>query len=98
MRDSHHSAAYQGATMKIAKRKLNSLATIQSYSCMANDEMQLQVPKNKYELAASLAEIDGKDKAGQQAKKNQEIMAKCAKAPDAVAKLAAKGGDVSKTH
>jgi uncharacterized protein (DUF1501 family) len=89
-------AGGQGATMKIAKRKLNSLATIQSYSCMANDETQLQVLKNKYELAASLAEIDRKDKAGQQAKKNQEIMAKRAKAPDAVAKLAAKGGDVSK--
>jgi uncharacterized protein (DUF1501 family) len=64
---------------------------------MANDETQLQVLKNKYELAASLAEIDRKDKAGQQAKKNQEIMAKRAKAPDAVVKLAAsKGGDDSK--
>lgn len=96
MRELMKDAGGQGATMKIAKRKLNSLATIQSYSCMANNETQLQVLKNKYELAASLAEIDRKDKAGQQAKKNQEIMAKRAKAPDAVAKLAAKGGDVSK--
>jgi hypothetical protein len=85
-----------GATLKIAKRRLNSLATIQSHSCMANDETQLQVLKSKYELAASLAEIDRKDKADQQAKKNQALMEKRAKAPDAVAKLVAKGGDVSK--
>jgi hypothetical protein len=96
MRELMKDAGGQGATLKIVKRKLNSLATIQSHSCMANDETQLQVLKNKYELAASLAEIDRKDKANQQAKKNQLLMEKRAKAPDAVAKLAAKGGDVSK--
>ena len=96
MRELMKDAGGQGATLKIAKRRLNSLATIQSHSCMANDETQLLVLKNKYELAASLAEIDRNDKANQQAKKNQALMEKRAKAPDAVAKLAAKGGDVSK--
>jgi hypothetical protein len=96
MRELIKDAGGQGATMKIVKCKLNALATIQSHSCTTNDETQLQVLKNKYELAASLAEIDQKDKEDQQAKKNQALMEKGAKAPDAVAKLAAKGGDVSK--
>jgi hypothetical protein len=97
MRELMKDAGGQGATMtKIAKPKLDSLATIQSRSCMANDETQLQVLKNKYELAASLTEIDPRDKEDQQAKKNQALMEKRAKAPDVVAKLAAKGGDVSK--
>lgn len=96
MRELMKDAGGQGATLKIAKRKINSLATIQSYSGMANDETRLQVLKNKYELAESLAEIERMDKADQQAKQNEALMEKRRKAPDAVAKLAAKGGDVSK--
>jgi hypothetical protein len=89
-------AGGQGATLKIAKHKLNSLATIQSHSGMANDKRQLHVLKNKYKLTASLAEIDRQDKADQQAKKNPALMEKRTKARDAIAKLAAKGGKVSK--
>jgi hypothetical protein len=76
MRELMKDAGGQGATLKIAKRKLNSLATMQLHSCMANDETQLQVLKNKYELAASLTEIDWKDKTDQQAKKNQALVEK----------------------
>jgi hypothetical protein len=38
MRELMKDAGEQGATLKIAKRRLNSLATIQAHSCMANDE------------------------------------------------------------
>lgn len=65
MRELMKNAGGQGATLKIAKQKLNVFAVIQLHSCMVNDEAQLEVLKNKMQLMASLAHIDWMKKADQ---------------------------------
>lgn len=85
-----------GATMKIAKRKLNLYGAIQSHSGLANDEKQLQKLKNKTMLAALIAEIDQRDKNEANAKSEEELKNRCAVHSDAVVKLANNQGNVSK--
>jgi hypothetical protein len=89
-------AGGQGATMKLAKRKLDMFGNVNSHSGMANDEKKLNLLRNKLQLAASIAEVSRMDKADAQSKKNAEREVKKKLAPAASAKLAEKQGDVSK--
>jgi hypothetical protein len=96
MRELMRDAGGQGATMKIAKRKLSTFGTIQSHSGMANDERRLGQLRNKFELVASLAEINRLEKANLEAKADGALMEKRNKAPMALAKLRTNNGEVNK--
>lgn len=89
-------AGGQGATMKLAKRKLDMFGNVNSHCGMANDEKKLNLLRNKLQLAASIAEVYRMDKADAQAKQHAERETKKTLAPAASAKLAEKQGDVSK--
>jgi hypothetical protein len=89
-------AGGQGATMKLAKRKLDMFRNVNSHCGMANDEKKLNLLRNKLRLAASIAEVYRMDKADAQAKKHAERETKKTLAPAASAKLAEKQGDISK--
>jgi hypothetical protein len=96
MRELMKDAGGQGATMKIAQRKLNMFGAIQSHSCMANNEGALALLRNKTELVASLAEIHRLEKANQQAKTDDALKEKQRKAPAALEKLRANDDNINK--
>eukprot|EP00978_Attheya_sp_CCMP212_P031727 scaffold120920_cov35-Attheya_sp.AAC.1 len=96
MRELMRDAGGNGATMKIAKRKLSTFGAIQSHSGMANDERRLAQLRNKFELVASLAEINRLEKDNLEAKANSALMEKRTKAPAALAKLSTNNGKVKK--
>jgi hypothetical protein len=73
MRELMKDAGGDGATMKIAKRKLNMFGAIQSHSGLANNEKQLNKLKNRHILAASIAQINQLDWEEAAAKDEDEV-------------------------
>jgi len=90
------SAGGTGATMRLAKRKLDSYGMVKAYSCLANDEKQLAKMKNQNQLAASTAHIAALEKAEASKKKQKKIDDLVVMATAAKNKLVAKKNDVSK--
>jgi hypothetical protein len=88
-------AGGDGATMKIAKRKLNVIFAIQSHSGLANNEKQVNKLKNKHTLAASLARINQLDREEVATKDEDEVKRRHQTHEGAIAKLASERRDAS---
>jgi len=90
------SAGGTGATMRLARRKLDAYAMVKAYSGMANDEKQLAGMENQNQLAASTAQIAELEKAKASKKKKKKTDDLVVIATAAKNKLLLKNNDVSK--
>jgi hypothetical protein len=85
-----------GATKAYAKRKLDCLGALQGASCFANDPKRLKLLRDQLELASSIASINKAQAEEKHVKAQQATASLMEKAPGALEKLKAKGGDLSK--
>lgn len=97
MRDLMKDAGGDGATMKMAKRRLDSLGvSIKAHSCIANDPKRIKRLESAAQLAASLAEVARIAKDDKAAKKVEATNELHDAAPAALMKLRTKLNDVKK--
>jgi hypothetical protein len=89
-------AGGQGATLKLAKRKLDALGDIKAHCGLASCPERIQKLERATMLAASLSHIARLEAATKKQKKADATVALHSVAPAALRKLKAKGGDVSK--
>jgi hypothetical protein len=85
-----------GAQQQLAKRKLDALGNLGGACGLANDGPRLQRLHAQLELANSLAEITKANANEAAAKKSQLTTELVGLAPEAILKLAEKGGEVDK--
>ncbi|KAH8045259.1 hypothetical protein JL722_14324 [Aureococcus anophagefferens] len=89
-------AGGDGATLKLAKRKLDALGNFKPISFLANAPERIHRLQQAATLAASMSEIKRADADEKKRKKVAASTDLVALAPAALKKLAAKGNDVSK--
>lgn len=89
-------AGGDGATLKLAKRKLDASGNFKSISFLANAPERIRRLQQAATLAASMSEIKRADADEKKRKKVAASNDLVALAPAALKKLAAKGNDVSK--
>ena len=84
-------AGCDGATKKMAQRKLDSISFVNAYCCYANSELRIKRFKQAARLAASLAQIEKLTAEAEQRKKKLEADLMADVAPDALKKLRSNG-------
>jgi hypothetical protein len=89
-------AGGDGATLKLAKRKLDSLGDIKAHCGLANNPERMHKLQRAATLASSISHIKRSEAANNKQKKAEATVALHRVAPTALKKLKAKGGDVSK--
>ena len=85
-----------GAKKAIAKRKLDVLGELQGASCFANDPKRLKQLQDQLELADSISSINKAQADEKNHKAAQATASLLERAPAALNKLKAKGGDLKK--
>ena len=89
-------AGGSGATQKLAKRKLDTLAVVKAHCGIANSEERIAQLTRASQLASSMSEIQRVTQAEKKTKKVQQRTALFDLAPEAVAKLKTKNIDPTK--
>ena len=96
VRELMRDAGGDGATIRMAQRKLDNLGYIKAHSGLANDDRRMKRLQNAAELAASMAEIAVVQATAEKNKKTTERHDLLKLVPDAIVKFNEKGRDVSK--
>jgi hypothetical protein len=86
-------AGGEGASIRLAQRKLDNLGYIKAHSGLANDPKRLSRLQNQLDLAASLADISRIQEVIDQQKKKTERHDLLVLVPAAIAKFNKKGRD-----
>jgi hypothetical protein len=89
-------AGGKGATLKLAKCKLDFMSNIKSHSGLANSEKHLKQMESRALLMASLAEINRETKLADDMKKKEHSDARKRNAPSAATKFKESGRDPKK--
>lgn len=89
-------AGGEGATKKLAKRKLNNTGAITSHCGIQNHPERVSKLINALQLTASLAEISAQNKATKDLDKRNANTALMENGPEALTKLSSVNGEVSK--